>query len=255
MLQAYARTRHAWANGPFLMSAAAAFGGAAVGGIASLAGGVFGASSASKDAAKQRKFAKKEAKKTRAHQTKLYSRRYRRTVADMKAAGLNPILAYKQGAGGTPGGGGAMATSSLGQSGQAGIAGATAGAAKGIEAVIASWTAKKIEQDTKTSAAQEANVIKKTEQLDINEPYAKIMRMIANEGIEPLMGWLRDNIFNNADKGSKGAPRIGDKFPAREPLRNLEKVIPEFPPNWYQQYDRYEKSRGRHKTNERRKHR
>lgn len=64
-----------------------------IGGGASLLGGLFQNSSAKKAASRQMRF-----------QEQMFNTRYQRTMADMKAAGLNPILAYKQGGGSAPGG-------------------------------------------------------------------------------------------------------------------------------------------------------
>jgi len=52
----------------------------------------------------QNKAAKKAAGRQMAFQKEMASTRYQRTMADMKKAGLNPMLAYKQGGGGVPGG-------------------------------------------------------------------------------------------------------------------------------------------------------
>lgn len=217
MFQAAAVTRHARTNGPLLMSLGVAVG--AIGG--SLIGGAFGASSA----ALGRKFAREEAAKQRDWQQEMYSRRYRRTMADMKAAGLNPILAYKQGTGGgVPSG--AYAQAQQGQEGQT----AARGASAGIEAAIGLATANKLKQDTLTSAAQERNTDKKTSQLGQNEPMALIMEAIAEVGVKPVIQWIKEQM-GTAKKESEGSP-IGDNFP-----NFIEKFLPEFPRNLYRKYD------------------
>ena len=73
----------------------------AVGAIgAAIIGGGFSAFGASQ----QNKLAKKAAQTQMDFQRSMFSSRYQITMADMKAAGLNPILAYKQGGGHRTGG-------------------------------------------------------------------------------------------------------------------------------------------------------
>lgn len=74
------------------------------------------------EAAKARDFSHWEAQTNRDFQAYMSNSQYQRAVGDMKAAGLNPMLAYSQGGAGTPGGaqGTPSAASTGGHSGSPG---------------------------------------------------------------------------------------------------------------------------------------
>ena len=71
--------------------------GAAVGAAAGGLMGMFGSLGSAK-------MSQKTAKKQMGFQEYMYKRRYQMTMADMRKAGLNPILAYQQGGGAAPSG-------------------------------------------------------------------------------------------------------------------------------------------------------
>lgn len=82
--------------------------GAGISALGNIAGGLIGSSGAADRNSQQMAFSMQEAQKNRDWQERMANTAYQRSMADMKAAGLNPILAYSQGGAATPGG--AMAT-------------------------------------------------------------------------------------------------------------------------------------------------
>lgn len=79
-----------------------------IGAGANILGGILQSEGADRRNANQATFSREEAQKNRDWQERMSSTAYQRSMADMRAAGLNPILAYSQGGASSPGG--SMAT-------------------------------------------------------------------------------------------------------------------------------------------------
>lgn len=113
---------------------------------ASLIGGAFSAfGQASANRENQR-----ASKAQMAFQERMSNTQYQRGMADMKKAGLNPILAYKQGGAGTPGG----ATYQAGNVGAAAAGGAASAGATAVAIRRNVAEVKQIEANTKITNLQ-----------------------------------------------------------------------------------------------------
>lgn len=146
-------------------------------GIAGLAGGAGSAVFSAQMQKRQFKHQKKEAKKQRDFQERMSSTSHQRETRDLEASGLNRILSLGKGAN-TPSGAQALVPdySKTVDSAQSGFRVAQ-------EAALTLANIRKVEQDTKTSGAQEANIKADT---DIKKPEAAI-KGTAGDIIEGLL--------------------------------------------------------------------
>lgn len=87
---------------------------------------------------KAQDFSHNEAQINRDYQTQMSNSAYQRGMADMRAAGLNPILAYRQGGAGTPGGAQGSAGIASGPTASVGNVASPAASAGGVSSPTAS---------------------------------------------------------------------------------------------------------------------
>lgn len=126
---------------------------------------------------------------------------YQRAMADMRAAGLNPMLAYQQGGAGTPPGGVAHMENTM----EALSTGAKDLAMNMAELKNIQAQTEKIEQDKKTSQAQERLTKKEEQQVDLgNQVTSSQMGAIkaeaeARQGTAKVNAWsdTAGNILGN----------------------------------------------------------
>lgn len=127
-------------------------------GILDFAGGVLGALGGAMGAQQERDFEAKQAAAQMAFQERMSSTAYQRATADMKKAGLNPLLAYEQGGASSPAGAMAQGVGNI-------VGAATSSAAQGL-ALVKSLQKQNAEIDKIKS--EKENVEASTDNIDLD---------------------------------------------------------------------------------------
>jgi len=139
------------------------------------------------------------------HQKKMYRSRYQWTMEDMNKAGLNPILAYKQG----PGSAGSTPMASVPDAGNA----ITAGALRGAQAAQAAANIHLTEEQARLTTAKAIKEERFT-------PFYKVI----GDALEAGQGWIYDlwQQFNKNDAGNLKQPEQLKPVPPNSGKFNYE---------------------------------
>lgn len=123
--------------------------GTAIGSAADLAGGLI-------NSAKQAK----EAKKSREFTREMSNTAYQRSTADLKAAGLNPMLAYTQGGASSPSGAQAAVTTGLENIGSRSVSSALAAKQNAANVEVLNNQAEKLFEESRESQFRQKGIIR-----------------------------------------------------------------------------------------------
>ena len=147
-------------------------------------------------------FSAEQAQLNRDWQERMASTRYQRTMADMRSAGLNPILAYQQGGGPLPGGAqasGAQYTAGNigGDVGDLGISSAVQGYRASLEGQKLKWQLRQMRWHAEKMREEARSEAKKqwlyTKQADVAETTAELQSQQTKTSSAQMQRWEYQN--------------------------------------------------------------